>query len=131
MKKNLLLFIGVTVLAVGCKNKNTAKMLEGTWNEVNVDGVDIPVSAQDKLVFGQCKGGKNAECTLTIIDASGATFNDFDYTVVEGGKYLRTIQKVGFITSNINHEIKDLTDNTMTIEWTLPGDNYTGMYEKQ
>lgn len=130
MKKILFLTLVIALFAVSCKNKKTAKTLEGTWNEVSVNGTAIPVLAQDQIVFGACKGGKKKKCDLTIIDDGGTTFN-YDYTIVDAGETLVIKTSVGIFSANTNNTISSLTDNSMTIEWSDLGGGYTGTYEKQ
>lgn len=127
MKKILFLILATAFIAVSCKDKKTAQTLEGTWNEVMIDGIEIPLLAQDQIVFGACKGGKKASCDLTIIDAGGLTSTIFDYTVQNKGQSLVLKQSAGILTLSTTHSIENLTDNSMTIVW----DTYIGKYEKQ
>lgn len=129
MKKILFLILATAFLAVGCKNKKTAKTLEGTWNEVTINSVAIPAIAQDQIVFGSCKGGSKAECDLTLIDAGGTSFN-YDYTVDDGGETLVLKLSTGIFTVSSNNTISNLTDNSMTINWSGTA-AYEGTYEKQ
>lgn len=127
-------FIIVALIIVGsygCKNRSAARSLEGTWNEVQINGVAVPEASQDKIVFGKCNGGSGKECDLTIIDAGGSTFN-YEYTVIEKGETLRLKQSQGAISATSDHDIVELTDNSLTIYWKLgQGSNYTGVYQKQ
>lgn len=128
MKKIIFFSLCLAFIAMSCKNKNTAKTIEGTWAEVKVDGVDVPVGSQDKIVFGSCKGGKNAECDLTLIDAGGTIFDSYSYTIEDKGETLVLILGSGLVTIKSNNTITSLTDNSMTIDWN---GTYIGVYSKQ
>lgn len=123
--------VAVAFLAVGCKNKKAAKTLEGTWNEVNIDGTDIPPSSQDQITFGKCSGGSKADCDLTVTDCCGGGSYNYNYSVDEGGTNLIIRQYAGLGYVDSNHEIAELTDNSLTIKWKWgSGSSYTGKYTK-
>jgi hypothetical protein len=126
MKKTIFFLLAIAFIATSCKNKNAAKTLEGTWNEVKINGVDVPTAVQDQIIFGKCKGGKKADCTLTIKDASGISTN-FDYTINDKGTTLTIKECAGIVCLEVNYALSNLTDNSVTINWN----SYVGDYTKQ
>lgn len=132
MKRMLFMMVAVALVSVSCKNKNAASMLEGTWYETKINGQDNPPSNQDQITFGKCKGGDNASCDLTVTDCCGGGSFNYDYTVTDKGETLVLKQCQGIVCASTYHTIKNLTENSMEIDWDFGSNSqYSGTYEKQ
>lgn len=124
MKLRSITFLLSIILLLGsCAKKKAQKKIEGSWLEVKVNNVDVPVGAQDMLTFGECKSG---DCTLTISDASSTTTLSTFYELDDGGETLLIITLSGNFTIKDKNPITELTDTKIVIDWGT----YIGEYTK-
>ena len=49
--RTLILFMAVLLILSSCAKRKAQKIIEGSWSEVIVDGVDVPEAAQDILIW--------------------------------------------------------------------------------
>ena len=124
MKKILLLlFVATAVLA--CNKSKTKKGIVGTWYESKIDGVDVPVGAQDQLIFTKIKGG---EGDLTIADAASSLTETFTYNITDGGETLEIINTAGAFSLTTKVKIVSFSENEMQLNWGTS--LYIGTYTK-
>ena len=121
--RTLILFVAVLLLSSGCAKRKAQKIIEGSWSEVKVDNVDIPIEAQDILKIDACESGN---CLLTITDATGYVSLSTYYELDDKGAQLVIITLLGNFTAKTRYSIIELTEETLIIDWKT----YVGEYVK-
>ena len=121
--RTLILFMAVLLILSSCAKRKAQKIIEGSWSEVIIDGVDVPEAAQDILKIDACEKG---DCLLTVTDASGFVTLSTFYELDEKGTELVIITLAGNLTAKQGYSILELTETTMKIDWKT----YIGEYTK-
>ncbi len=110
-------------MTAACAKKKAKKNIVGSWNEVKIDNLDVPLGAQDIINFQECDGG---DCIVNITDAGGAVSTSFYYELEDGGETLVLITVAGIFTAKNRYTINEISDSKMVIDWNT----YIGEYSK-
>ncbi|MEX1001894.1 MAG: lipocalin family protein [Crocinitomicaceae bacterium] len=132
MKKLFLLAtIALGVAVISCnKDQQAVKKLDGSWEEVSIDGTAVPDSSKGTLTFESCKLKNDTYCNATYTYSDG---DKEDYTYKVSGKGTTLSMKYedpNFGSFELISTIDELTKEKLVITTTF-FDTWTTEYKKK
>lgn len=127
MKKISVLFtICIFLVLASCnKDQEAVKKLDGTWEEVSINGTAVPDSSKGSYNFENCKLKTEEYCTAVYTSADGNALTS-EYQVKEKGTILALkIEDPTFGGFTLNSKIDELTESKLVLSTTLPIINQT------
>lgn len=132
MKKLSLLFaLSFLLVLVSCnKDQQAVKMLDGSWEEVAINGDAVPDSSKGKYTFESCKLKSEEFCNAFYTDSDGGV-TDYTFSVGEKGTTLSfKIEDPTFGAIQITSAIVELTDSKLILNLSFFGQTTETEYKK-
>jgi len=134
MKKILVVStLFLSALMISCnKNQKAVKELEGNWEEVTIDGTNVPEADRGTINFDYCKLKKDEWCQMTYTNSDGYSAGSNNYKVIEKGEVLvQMIQDSTKGSIELQANIIELTKTDLKLELSYFGFVTTTTYQKK